>query len=157
MAQIDDADLLAGVELALQLFGLEARGNEVLEHHPAANKRPMKNAYDAQNQQRAREAADPVEHAGIALEQVAEEPAAGQNANPGNGADAVVEQERAKPHAVLAGDGRSQRCQAGNELGEHEHGAAAAAKRVLRAANAGGRLQRKLAEQAQHDGPACAR
>ena len=91
------------------------------------------------------------EQAGIALEQVAEEAAGGQQrTHPERGADAVKKQKAAKAHAVLAGDGRSQRGQAGHELGNHQRDAAAAAKGVLGSADADGRLQRELAEDAQH-------
>src|ERR1700722_18073346 len=157
MAKVDDADALARVELLLQIFGLEARCYEAFQHHVAANQAANEECYDAKNQQSAREAADPVENVGIALEQIAKESATGeQHTHPQRCSDAVIEQELAKPHAVLPSDGRRQRRQARDELGKHEHCAAAAAKGILRAANACGRLQRKFAEQAQHTMALCA-
>ena len=39
MAEINDVDLLAGIELLLQLLGLQAGGDELLEDHPATDRR----------------------------------------------------------------------------------------------------------------------
>src|ERR1700722_10669815 len=147
MAQIDDGNNPACFELLFLFFRLKTRCDEALQHHAAANEAANEECYDAKNKQCAGEAADPVENVGIALEQVAKESATGeQHAHPQRRADAVIEQELAKTHAVLPSDGRRECGQAGDELGKHEHCAATAAERILRAANAGGRLKGKFAE-----------
>ena len=57
--------------------------------------RPTKSPQNAQDQQRAGETAGPVEQAWVALEQVAEEAACGQQrAHPQRGADGVEEEKR---------------------------------------------------------------
>src|SRR5581483_1244962 len=137
MAQIDDVDRLAGIEPTLQLFRFQARGGEFLQHRAATIEAAEEKADNAEREQHAGEAANPRKQAGIALEQIAKEAAAGQQrAGPERSTDAVVDQKSAVIHAVLAGDRRSENAQARNELGEHQHHAAAAAKRVLRAADA---------------------
>ena len=55
-----------------------------------------------------------------------------------------------------AGDRRGERGQAGDELGDHEGDAAAAAEGVLGAADAGGGLKRQLAKDPQHMVPVAA-
>src|SRR5271165_5914762 len=99
----------------------------------------------------------PAEKARIALEQVAKEAARGQKrSRPKYCADAVEEHKSAELHAVLASHGRRQNAQAGHKLGEHEHDAAAAREGVLSASNAGGGLERQLAEQTQYVVPLAA-
>jgi len=151
VTQVHDIDRLAGIELLLQLLGLKACRRQLLEDDAAANEAGHKEADDAENQQRAREAAHPVKQAGIAIDQVAEEAASGQqDADPQGGADAVKEQKLGNAHAVFASNGRRERGQARNEFGNDEGEAATAAKGVLSAAHAGGGLKGELAEDAQH-------
>ena len=109
------------------------------------------------SEQGAGEAAGPVEQAGVALDEVAEEASGSeQRAQPGECADAVVEEKGREAHAVLAGDGWGERGQAGNELGDHQGDGAAAAKGVLGAADADGGFERHFAENAQDMVPVAA-
>jgi len=93
----------------------------------------------------------------IALEQVSEEAACGQqHGHPKRCADTVEEQEPSVLHSALPGDRRRENPKPGHEFGEHEHSSTAAAKGVLGAANTGGGFERELAEQAQHMMPMAA-
>jgi len=157
VAEVDDVDRLARVELTLEVLRLQTRCDEVPEDHAAAEDAGEEEGDDAQDEQGSGEAARPVEQAGIAAEQVAEEAAQSQQATqPEYGADGVEEQEGRVAHAVLAGDWRSHGGQAGNELGDHEGNGASAAEGVGGAADADGGFHRELAEQAEDMVPVAA-
>ena len=150
VAEVDDVDGLAGVELALQVFRLEAGRDQALEHHAATDDADEEESDDAKDEQRSGEAASPVEKAGIALEGVAEESAEGeQSGNPGGCADAVKEQEAQEAHAIFACNGRGECGQAGHEFCNHEGDLATAAKGILGAADTDGWFEGHFAEQAQ--------
>jgi len=107
MAQVDDAHQVSRVELALQVLGLKARCGQLFQHYAAAIETDEEECDDAENEQCAGEAAYPVEHAWVALEQIAKEaPRGQQRSRPKSCSDAIEEKKSAKRHAVLAGDGR---------------------------------------------------
>src|SRR5664279_1721930 len=90
VAQVDDEYQVALIELALQLFRFQSRSSQFFQDDAAAPKPGHKEAHNAQEEQQAGEAADPVEHLRVVLEQVAKEaPRSQQRAHPEGGANAV--------------------------------------------------------------------
>ncbi len=72
MAQVDDVDLLARIELPLQFLGFQAGRHQLAKHHAPPIQPPDEESQDRQQQQASPEPAHPVEQAGIALERVPE-------------------------------------------------------------------------------------
>ena len=68
VTEVDNEDRLAGIELALEFLGLEARRRQFFENHAAPEDAAHKEDDDAQEEQTAGEAAGPIQQAGVALE-----------------------------------------------------------------------------------------
>jgi len=109
VAQINDENIFACVEPALQFDWLQTGGNQFVQNHAAANDTCDEEAGDAQKKQGPGEASHTIEQAGILHQQRTEEAAGGQQqTDPERGPDAVEEQKAAEGHAFLPGDGRSE-------------------------------------------------
>ena len=143
MAQVDDEDRFAGIELALQLFGLEAGSDEFAEELRRRMRRPTKKPRMPRISSAPEKRPAQSSRLGLRLRASPKRrPTESKRATQRVAPMPSKKQEAAEAHAVFAGNGRGQRGQAGNKLGDHEGDVAAAAEGVLGVADAGGGLER---------------
>ena len=119
MAQVDDVDLLAGIELALQFVGLEARLHQLAQQHaPAIEAANERSPGSPRTSKAPEKRPTQLNRLGSRLSASPKSRPAASSAPIQRVAPMLSNTRKVKyAHPVLAGDGRGQGGQAGNELG----------------------------------------
>ena len=155
MTQVDDVNVLAGVQHGLQLLRLDL-GAANLPQEGALPVHPVTEEADQQqNEEQARRMSDFRQRAGMPLQNITEKAAARVCAEtPQQRARSVEGDEGRVGHLALAGDRRRHSAKPGNEFGQQQRARAIALEEVAGAPHAGRGLEGELAH---HADDACRR
>src|SRR5580698_5052308 len=137
MAQVDNVDLLAGVEQGLQFFGFNL-GAANLPQEGALPVHPVtEEAEQQQNEKQARRMSHFSERAGMPLQKITEKaPAKDRTKTPDQSSGCVEGDERRVRHLALAGNRRRDGTEPGNELCQQQRALAVALEEVAGAPHA---------------------
>jgi len=151
MAQINDDEFFAGVELSFEFVDRDARDAQFVQKAPARDEFVGDVGREDSQKKNQEPAAQSSEMLGYALDLSAKYKAqAEESASPEERSHAIEQQEAARTHVKDASEGSRDSAQAGEKLGQHKGASALLRKKALGAANAGIRLKRNLAEKLEN-------